>query len=104
MGVIHIDGMDLPKFLQQNLDVMVLLVSIMSFQETIQKLASSLQEASQSGLVPLPLIVDVLSVKEHPRNIMLTCLPQDADFLCSHPIFGSHSAQHGWNGLNLVYE
>jgi arogenate dehydrogenase (NADP+) len=75
------------------------------FQETIQKLASSLQEASQSGLVPLPLIVDVLlSVKEHPRNIMLTCLPQDVDFLCSHPIFGSDSAQHGWNGLNLAYE
>jgi prephenate dehydrogenase len=104
MGVIHIDGMDLPKFLQQNLDVIVLSVSIMSFQETIQKLASSLQEASQSGLVPLPLVVDVLSVKEHPRNIMLTCLPQEVDILCSHPMFGPDSAQHGWNGLNFVYE
>lgn len=35
---------------------------------------------------------------------MLTCLPRDVDILCSHPMFGPDSAQHGWNGLNFVYE
>lgn len=105
MGVIHIDGMDLHKFLQQNLDVIVLSVSIMSFQETVQKLASCLQQyASETNNLPLPLVVDVLSVKEHPRNIMLTCLPNSVDILCTHPMFGPDSAQHGWNGLNFVYE
>lgn len=103
MGVTHIDGMDFDKFLQQDLDVVILSVSIMSFQETITKLASSLKVASQSGQ-PLPLVVDVLSVKEHPRNIMLTYLPKEVDILCTHPMFGPDSAQHGWGGLNFVYE
>lgn len=104
MGVTHISGMNLHKFLQEDLDVIVLAVSIMSFRETVLQLAPSLLEASKNTTRVLPLVVDVLSVKEHPRNILLTHLPKDCDILCTHPMFGPDSAQHGWSGLNFVYE
>lgn len=31
-------------------------------------------------------------------------LPQVADVLCTHPMFGPESGKEGWNGLPLVYE
>ena len=34
------------------------------------------------------LIVDVLSVKVHARNVMMSMLPEDCDILCTHPMFG----------------
>jgi arogenate dehydrogenase (NADP+) len=51
-----------------------------------------------------PLIVDVLSVKEHARNTMLDLLPTECDILCAHPMFGPDSGKDGWHGLNFVYE
>lgn len=37
------------------------------------------------------LIVDVLSVKNHPKQVMLETLPGDCDILCTHPMFGPES-------------
>jgi len=37
------------------------------------------------GAGSYPLIVDVASVKEHPRNILLDLLPEECDILCTHP-------------------
>lgn len=37
------------------------------------------------------LIVDVLSVKNHPKQAMLETLPADCDILCTHPMFGPES-------------
>ena len=31
-------------------------------------------------------------------------LPEEADVLCTHPMFGPESGKEGWNGLPLVYE
>jgi prephenate dehydrogenase len=51
-----------------------------------------------------PLVVDVLSVKEHARKIMLEQLPEECDILCTHPMFGPDSGKNGWTNLNFVYE
>lgn len=50
------------------------------------------------------LFVDVLSVKEFPRNLFLQTLPSDFDILCTHPMFGPESGKNGWAGLPFVYD
>ncbi|KAL4397831.1 hypothetical protein AHAS_Ahas01G0231200 [Arachis hypogaea] len=50
------------------------------------------------------LFVDVLSVKEFPRNLFLQHLPHDFDVLCTHPMFGPESGKNGWKNLPLVYD
>jgi len=81
------------------LDVCVLAVSIISFESTLTLIQPYVQ-----GLEVL--IVDVLSVKEYPRSLMLEHLPEESDILCTHPMFGPDSGggPHGWSGLNFVYE
>lgn len=93
-----------PKlFLEKNLDVIILATSIVSFDSTVRSLAPHLQDyiaKTNKG----PLIVDVLSVKEHAREILLQEVPQECDVLCTHPMFGPDSGKNGWNNLNFVYE
>ena len=48
--------------------------------------------------------MDVLSVKEFPRNLFLKILPEDFDILCTHPMFGPESGRNGWAGLPFVYD
>ncbi|XP_045786606.1 arogenate dehydrogenase 1, chloroplastic [Trifolium pratense] len=68
--------------------------------------------STQNVLLSLPfkrlkrntLFVDVLSVKEFPKNLFLEVLPTDFDILCSHPMFGPESGSHSWSGLPFVYE
>ena len=97
-------------FLEHDLDVIVLAVSIMSFRETVQALVPYLQQdlerrrVAADTVVAGPLIVDVCSVKEHPRRILLDLLPVECDILCTHPMFGPDSGKHGWKNLNFVYE
>ena len=50
------------------------------------------------------LVVDVLSVKRLPKDVMLQCLPAEADVVCLHPMFGPESGKGTWHGLPLVYE
>lgn len=103
MGVTYVPLSDLDAFVGKKLDVIVVSVSITSFEPTIRQLVPFLQksiEREQSG----PLIVDVLSVKEHPRRVMLDLLPPECDILCTHPMFGPDSGKNGWHGLNFVYE
>ena len=80
------------------IDVVVLSTSILSFERMISQISSAVGDAAG------PLVVDVLSVKEHPRRVMLTELPPQCDILCTHPMFGPDSAKNGWGGLNFVYE
>ena len=46
------------------------------------------------------LFVDVLSVKEFPKRLLLRQLPREVDVLCTHPMFGPDSGGHwmhrGW--------
>lgn len=50
------------------------------------------------------LFVDVLSVKEFPRNLFLEVLPAEFDIICTHPMFGPESGKNGWAGLPFVYD
>lgn len=50
------------------------------------------------------LFVDVCSVKEYPRRVMLDLLPPEADILCCHPMFGPISGANGWTNLRFIYE
>lgn len=50
------------------------------------------------------LFVDVLSVKEFPRDLFLNYLPAEFDILCTHPMFGPQSGKDSWVGLPFVYD
>lgn len=106
MGVKYIPLSDPKAFLEEKLDVIVLAVSILSFESTVQMLAPHLENLinADGADLPGPLIVDVLSVKEHPREILLDLLPPQCDILCTHPMFGPDSGRNGWHGLTFVYE
>ncbi|KAL9188581.1 hypothetical protein ACHAXT_006959 [Thalassiosira profunda] len=106
MGAKYIPLSDLESFvMEDDLDVIVIAVSILSFEDTVKDLVPHLQKRMQvKGRGSCPLIVDVLSVKEHARNVMLEHLPEECDILCTHPMFGPDSAKHGWHGQTFVYE
>lgn len=50
------------------------------------------------------LVVDVLSVKMFPQELLLRHLPSDADILCTHPMFGPESGRDSWKELPFVYD
>lgn len=50
------------------------------------------------------LVVDVLSVKTHPRSLLLKLLPDTADILCTHPMFGPVSGAESWEHLPFMYD
>lgn len=103
MGATYVPLDDPDAFLEKDLDVIIMAVSILSFESTIKNLVPSLQKhVAKNGKGPL--LVDVLSVKEHARQIMLKHLPQECDILCTHPMFGPDSGRNGWHNLNFVYE
>ncbi|KAJ1417731.1 Prephenate dehydrogenase [Sesbania bispinosa] len=88
---------DVSEFLDADMDVILLCTSILSLSEVV-------------GSMPLTrlkrptLFVDVLSVKEYPRNLLLRVLPEEADILCTHPMFGPVSGKDGWKELTFMYE
>lgn len=117
MGVKFLPYGDMERFIcDEDLDVIVLAVSILSFEETVKELApiltKRLGQSTRGGAKDnatissstLPLIVDVLSVKEHPRNVLLQLLPEECDILCTHPMFGPDSARDSWRGQTFVFE
>lgn len=78
------------------LDVVILCVSILSFESVVKSLPSHLLEKL--------VVVDVLSVKTHPKQILLETLPASASILCTHPMFGPESGKYSWRGLPMMYE
>ncbi len=80
----------------EGLDVVLISVSIVSFESVLKSIPSHYFKGK--------LIVDVLSVKRHPKNILLNVLPKDAEILCTHPMFGPDSGQHDLSSLPFVYE
>ena len=103
MDVKYVPLSDPDSFLSEDLDVVVFGVSILSFKSTIQSFVPAIERCIEQGK-PAPLIVDVASVKEHPRRVMLDLLPKECDVLCTHPMFGPDSGKDGWHNLNFVYE
>ena len=113
MGVTYVPLANPEAFLAQELDVIVFAVSILSFKSTIQSFVPYLQKhihanagkgSRRAASLHGPLVVDVLSVKEHARSVMLDLLPPECDILCTHPMFGPDSGKDGWHNLNFVYE
>ncbi|KAF5482252.1 hypothetical protein F2P56_002837 [Juglans regia] len=82
---------------EEHPEVILLCTSVISTEWVVSSLP--LQRLKRSTL-----FVDVLSVKEFPRDILLELLPSDFDVICSHPMFGPQSARHNWNGRAFVYE
>ncbi|KAJ8753186.1 hypothetical protein K2173_017772 [Erythroxylum novogranatense] len=82
---------------EQHPDVILLCTSIISTEEVLKSLP--LQKLKRNTL-----FVDVLSVKEFSKNLLLDHLPSNFDIICSHPMFGPQSAKLGWKGVNFVYE
>lgn len=82
---------------EQHPEVVLISTSIISTEKVL--LALPLQRLKRNTL-----FVDVLSVKEFPRDLFLRTLPADADIICAHPMFGPESGKSGWNGLPFVYE
>uniref|UniRef100_A0A8I7BJR0 Arogenate dehydrogenase n=1 Tax=Hordeum vulgare subsp. vulgare TaxID=112509 RepID=A0A8I7BJR0_HORVV len=78
-------------------DVVLLATSILSAEAVLRSLP--LHRLRRSTL-----FVDVLSVKEFPKNLLLTSLPEGFDILCTHPMFGPESARDGWDGLPFVFD
>jgi arogenate dehydrogenase (NADP+) len=105
MGAEYVPLSDPQSFLDKNLDVIIVATSIVSFESTVKTLAPELEAyISKSKTNKGPLIVDVLSVKEHARDILLKQLPEECDILCTHPMFGPDSGKNGWHNLNFVFE
>lgn len=88
---------DLDDLCEQHPDVVLISTSITSTEEVLCSLPIKRLKRNT-------LFVDVLSVKEFPRNLFLQNLPNGFDILCTHPMFGPESGKSGWDGLKFVYE
>ncbi|GJU18111.1 arogenate dehydrogenase 1, chloroplastic-like protein isoform X1 [Tanacetum coccineum] len=109
LGVHFIREME--EFMGLEHDVILICTSIMSLSEVIKSIPFHC-------LKKQTLFADVLSVKEHPRQILLQCIsdtfemscdktkevPEDSDLVCTHPMFGPESGKYGWKDLNFMYE
>ncbi|KAF8032582.1 hypothetical protein BT93_D1482 [Corymbia citriodora subsp. variegata] len=82
---------------EQHPEVVLLSTSIVSTERLLRSIP--FQRLKRSTL-----FVDVLSVKEFPRDLLLKYLPPEFDILCTHPMFGPASGKHSWAGLCFVYD
>ncbi|KAF9594699.1 hypothetical protein IFM89_034484 [Coptis chinensis] len=88
---------DIVPFLDSNNDVILISTSILSLSQVLSSIPFHV-------LKKPTLFVDVLSVKEYPRQLLLQVLPEEADLLCTHPMFGPVNGKDGWAGLAFMYE
>ncbi|KAL5853508.1 hypothetical protein ACOSQ3_008626 [Xanthoceras sorbifolium] len=95
MGVSFFSNVD--DLFEEHPEVILLCTSILSTEKVLKSLP--LQRLKRSTL-----FVDVLSVKEFPRNLFLRHLLPDFDILCTHPMFGPESGKNGWNDLAFVFD
>ncbi|KAL3331867.1 hypothetical protein AABB24_032472 [Solanum stoloniferum] len=82
---------------EQHPDVIVLCTSIISTETVLRSLP--IQRLKRNTL-----FVDVLSVKEFPKNIFLQVLPTHFDILCTHPMFGPESGKDSWKDLIFMFD
>ncbi|KAM7506722.1 hypothetical protein LguiA_017175 [Lonicera macranthoides] len=88
---------DMESFIQSEQDVFLISTSIPSLSEVVNSIPFSCLKRPT-------LFADVLSVKEHPRDILLKAVPEESDVLCTHPMFGPESGKDGWKDLTFVYD
>ncbi len=82
------------NFNKLDLDVLLISTSILSFNTIVNKIDFNNFKDS--------IIVDVLSVKQYPKEILLKYVNKNLIF--THPMFGPDSAKNSWKNLNFVYE
>ncbi|KAJ4835512.1 Arogenate dehydrogenase 2, chloroplastic [Turnera subulata] len=78
-------------------DVVVLCTSILSAEEVMKSFPFK-------SLKRNTLIVDVLSVKQYAKYLLLKYLPTELDVLCTHPMFGPKSGKDTWKDLAFMYD
>ncbi|XP_023732037.1 arogenate dehydrogenase 1, chloroplastic [Lactuca sativa] len=88
---------DMEEFMGLEHDVILICTSIVSVSQVVKSIPFHRLKK------PL-LFADVLSVKEHPRKLLLQEAPQDSDLVCTHPMFGPESGKDGWKDLPFMYE
>ncbi|CAL5343702.1 unnamed protein product [Camellia sinensis] len=88
---------DMDGFLEAENDVILLCTSILSLSNVVNSIPFH-------RLKRPTLFVDALSVKEHPKEVLLQVLPPELDLLCTHPMFGPESGRDSWEGLNFMYD
>ncbi|XVF69655.1 hypothetical protein PTKIN_Ptkin11bG0099200 [Pterospermum kingtungense] len=88
---------DVLAFLEADNDVILICTSILSLSEVLNSMPLHCLKRQT-------LFVDVLSVKEYPRNVLLQVLPEEMDVLCTHPMFGPDSGKKGWKDLTFMYD
>jgi aspartate/methionine/tyrosine aminotransferase/prephenate dehydrogenase len=96
LGVVYHPMFDLASLFAHGLDVLVLSVSINSFESVLGSIPSAMLKDV--------LVVDVCSVKMHPRQLMLALLPEESGILCTHPMFGPESGKFSWKDLPLLFD
>lgn len=67
----------------------------------VQRLELALKEIAPH-LLPGTLVVDVISVKVKPKEIMQRVLPAHVDIVGTHPLFGPQSGKNGIEGLSIA--
>ena len=85
------------NFFHKDFDIIVLSISILSFEKVVKKIYNKLLDKDI-------LIVDVLSVKTHPKFVLTKFLPPDCDILCTHPMFGPESAPVSRKNMKFMYD
>ncbi|GER51589.1 prephenate dehydrogenase family protein [Striga asiatica] len=88
---------DLHDLCEHHPDVILICTSIISTEKVLRSIP--LQRLRRNTL-----FVDVLSVKEFPKNIFLQILPSHFDILCTHPMFGPESGKNSWHNLPFVFD
>lgn len=78
-GVQYYPMHDLQNFLM-DLDVVVLSVPLIDFEETVKSLPAKLLSEK--------LVVEVCPLSSHPKEVLLKHLDDDVDIMSTHPMFG----------------
>ena len=88
---------EMNTFLKES-DVIILAIPLVDFDSVVASLPSSLLRNK--------LIIDVCPLSSHPKSILLQSLPNDADIICSNPMFGpsSTSSDNSWDGQPYIFE
>jgi len=99
LGVRYVTTDKVSSIFAEGVDCVLVSVSITSFEKVLKALPWGALKNPEKVIV-----AEVLSVKIHPRTVMLETLSGQLDILCTHPMFGPESGKHGWRNLPFMFE